>query len=74
MNTKMYAPQLFGLGEGFISSIRSGTSFTSRPVEVADSHGEARTLAGVVYSSQYCLLPVKIHLCYPALAACNMRT
>ena len=55
VNTKMYAPQQSGLGEGFMPSIRSGTSFTSRPAEVADSHGEARTLAGVVYSYQCCL-------------------
>lgn len=31
-----------------MSSIRNETSFTSRPVEIADSHGEGRTLAGML--------------------------
>ena len=33
---------------GFMSSIRNDTSFTSRPVEIVDSHGEPRTLEGTI--------------------------
>ena len=33
---------------GFMSSIRNDTTFTSRPVEVVDSHGEPRTLEGTI--------------------------
>ena len=36
------------LHAGFIASLRNDTSFTSRPVEIADSRGEARTLAGAL--------------------------
>ena len=40
---------------GFIASLRNDTSFTSRPVEIADSHGEARTLAGALGCLSSCL-------------------
>ncbi len=33
---------------GFVASLRNDTSFTSRPVEIADTRGEARTLAGAL--------------------------
>ena len=43
---------------GYIASLRNDTSFTSRPVEIADSRGEARTLAGALHpASPYSLRP-----------------
>jgi len=43
-----------------MSSIRNETSFTSRPVEIADTHGEGRTLAGMLEDPFYPAADVQI--------------